>query len=370
MVHTPDLTPIPCVLMRGGTSKGPFFRAEDLPSDPQLRDRVLVAALGSPHPLQIDGIGGGNPLSSKVAIVGPASVPGADVDYLFAQVSVESVSVDTKPNCGNMLSAVGPFAIESGLVPATDPLTAVLIHNVNTGVMSRAVIQTPGGAVAYAGNTHIDGVAGSAAAIPVSVMDAEGSVTGSLFPTGQVKEDLAGVPVTLIDYAMPIMLMASDSLGIEGDETAREIDGRTELLAQIEELRREAGRRMGLGDVSSTVVPKVAIVSPPRHGGTLTSRYLNPRRCHPAHPVMGSICLAMAASTDGTVAATVIGGPFPDRGTFTIEHPQGTLAVELNPAGPGSDVRHTASIIRTARKLFAGHVYVPSSIWASIDVSQ
>jgi len=356
MSQSNDLTAIPCVLMRGGTSKGPFFQAGDLPQDPAIRDRVLQAALGSPHPLQIDGVGGGHPLSSKVAIVGPGTVDGADVDYLFAQVEVDGVSVDTRPSCGNMLSAVGPFAIESGLVAGSDPTTAVRIHNVNTGVMSRAVVQTPGGLVKYAGQTHIDGVAGSAAPVAVNVVDAEGAVTGSLFPSGQVGEKIDDVGVTLVDYAMPIMLVAAASIGLAGDETPGEIDGQADLLGQIEQMRLEAGRRMGLGDVSKTVVPKVAILSAPRRGGTLTSRYLNPRRCHPSHPVLGSMCLAKASSIDGTVAATVIGEPFESSNPFTIEHPQGTLQVELQSG--------SASVIRTARKLFAGHLYVPNSVWS------
>ncbi|MGI9609313.1 MAG: PrpF domain-containing protein, partial [Acidimicrobiia bacterium] len=329
MSQSHDLTAIPCTLMRGGTSKGPFFLATDLPSEPALRDLVLQSVLGSPHPLQIDGVGGGHPLASKVAIVGQPSITEADVDYLFAQIGVDAVSVDTRPSCGNMLSAVGPFAIERGLVEADDPSTAVRIHNVNTGVMSDAVVQTPGGVVAYDGNTHIDGVAGSAAPVAVSVVEAEGAVTGKLFPSGETAEEIDGIPVTLVDYAMPIMLVAAASVGLSGAESPVEIDDQMEMLNRLEGMRREAGQRMGLGDVSETVVPKIAILSPPRRSGTLTSRYLNPRRCHPSHPVLGSMCLAMASSIEGTVASSVLGERFPGGDPFTIEHPQGTLQVEL-----------------------------------------
>lgn len=278
---------IPCVLMRGGTSRGPFFLEQDLPAEPAERDRVLLAAMGSPHLLQLDGLGGGNSLTSKVAIVSRSSRPDADVDYLFAQVAVERAHVDLGPNCGNMLSAVGPFAIEAGLVPALDGETPVRIHNRNTGALVEATVQTPGGIVAYDGATAIDGVAGTAAPIKLNFLEAIGSKTGALLPTGSARSEIDGVPVTLVDYATPMLLLRAADLGLAGDETPPELDADPALLARLEQLRREAGRRMGLGDVAGRVIPKVGVLAgAPRrqpdlalfHAGSLPSQSCGHRR--------------------------------------------------------------------------------------------
>jgi 2-methylaconitate cis-trans-isomerase PrpF len=348
--------------MRGGTSKGPVFLAEDLPSDPTLRDRVLLAALGSPHPLQVDGVGGGNPLTSKVAIVGKPTVPGADVDYLFAQVTVEKSLVDTKPNCGNMLAAVGPFAIERGLVRPRSPETRVRIHNVNTGVVAEALILTPHGRVAYAGGTCIDGVPGSGAPILLSFLDAAGSVTGALLPTGKARETIDGIDVTLADYAAAVMMVSASDLGLKGGEPPADIDAKKPLLARLEALRREAGRRMGLGDVSSSVLPKIAVLAPPRARGHVSVRYLTPFSCHKSLAVTGAMCVAVACGLEGSVAAGVarLNGS-----EIAVEHPSGQLEVSLSVAANGST---TASVVRTARLLFEGSLAIPSSIWP--DTSQ
>lgn len=348
------------MLMRGGTSKGPLFLASDIPTDARARDRMLLAALGSPHSRQVDGIGGGHPLSSKVAIVGPASAADADVDYLFAQVSVDTASVDTAPSCGNMLAAVGPFAIEAGLVRPRDGETVVRVHSVNTGVVADAVVRTPGGIVTYAGEHSVAGVPGSAAPVRITVRDAAGSVTGRLLPTGQTREEVGGVAVTLIDYAMPLMVVAASSVGLTGAETPHAIHERTSVLRQIERMRLEAGERMGLGDVRDSVVPKVSIVSPPSNGGSITSRYLNPRSCHPAHAVLGAMCLAIAARTEGTLAADVV-DPAQGAGRLRIEHPCGNLDIEVATAAGGEGL--TASVVRTARKLFEGRVFVPAELF-------
>lgn len=349
---------IPCVLMRGGTSRGPVFREIDLPADPDLRDRVLIAALGSPHPLQVDGIGGGSPLTSKVAIVAKATRRDADVDYLFAQVSVERAAVDTSPNCGNMLAAVGPFAIETGLVPALAGETLVRIYNRNTSSLIEAVVQTPAGAVAYDGDVRIDGVADSAAPVRLSFVEAAGAKTGALLPTGAPSEMVGDLRVTLLDYAMPMMLVAASDLGLCGDETPERLDADRPLMARLEAARRIAGRRMGLGDIADRVVPKIGILSPPRRGGTLTSRYLVPDRCHRSHAVTGALCIAVASRMAGTVAfgCADVGAP----GTVTIEHPSGAIGIELQQAPDGTVVR--ASLIRTARRLFDGHVSIAASV--------
>ena len=238
-------TIIPCVLMRGGTSRGPFFLADWLPADPAERDRLLLTAMGSPHALQVDGLGGGNSLTSKVAIVSRSRRPGCDIDYLFAQVSVDQASVDLRPNCGNMLSGAAPFAIDEGLLAANDGVTSVRVHNVNTGSVIEAIVQTPGGRLTYEGAARIDGVAGTAAPVRLNFLDAWGAVTGGLFPSGQRQDDIDGLRVTLIDAAMPMALMRASDLGARGDETPAELDANPALMARIEAVRLEAGRRMG-----------------------------------------------------------------------------------------------------------------------------
>lgn len=352
---------IPCVIMRGGTSRGPYFKASDLPSDIAERDRVLLSVMGSPHPMQVDGIGGGKPQTSKVAIVGPSARDDADVDYLFAQVSVDEAIVDTKPNCGNMLSGVGPFAIETGMVPAQDGETRVRVFNVNTGALVEQTIQTPNGQVTYEGDQALDGVPGTAAPIRMAFANTEGAVTGSLFASGKRREEIDGIAVTLIDNAMPMMLLRADAVGLRGDETPDEIDANTEMLARVEALRLEAGRRMGLGDVSKLVTPKVGLLSAARHGGTIASRYLVPHSCHRSHAATGAICLATACCLEGTVAADVIGGPVDRSGTVVIEHPAGRIdvGVTLEPDGQGGKKVSRTEILRTARRIFEGFVYVP-----------
>ena len=352
---------IPCVIMRGGTSRGPYFKASDLPADTAERDRVLLVVMGSPHPMQVDGIGGSYTQTSKVAIVGPSARDDTDVDYLFAQVSVDEAIVDTKPNCGNMLSGVGPFAIEEGMVPAGDPETRVRVFNVNTGAIIEQTIQTPGGTVTYEGDQAIDGVPGTAAPIRMAFANTEGAVTGALFASGKRREEIDGVAVTLIDNAMPMMLLRADAVGLRGDETPDEIDANGDMLARIEALRLEAGRRMGLGDVSKLVTPKVGLLSPAREGGTIVSRYLVPHSCHRSHAATGAICLATACCVEGTVAAEVIGGALEQSGDVVIEHPAGRIGVgvtlEADVQG-GMRVACT-EILRTARRIFEGFVYVP-----------
>ncbi|MCJ9668637.1 MULTISPECIES: 4-oxalomesaconate tautomerase [unclassified Neorhizobium] len=347
-----DLIPIPCVLMRGGTSKGPFFLSSDLPSNTVERDAILLSIMGSGHPLQIDGIGGGNPVTSKVAIVGASSVTGADVDYLFAQVRVDQQLVDTSPNCGNMLAAVGPFAIEAGLVKSTGPMTRVKIHNVNTGKLIEAEVPTPDGQVAYLGDAAIDGVPGLAAPIALTFMDAAGARTGKLFPTGNPYDTIDGIEVTCIDCAMPMMLVAAEACGISGYETAEELDGNTALTQLLERLRLEAGRLMGMGDVSNQVTPKPVLISRPRHGGHLNVRYFMPHQCHPSLATTGAVGIATACISDGTIASALIGKQTPPI-ILILEHPSGRLDVKLD----SRDGKTVAGILRTARRLFEGQVF-------------
>lgn len=347
-----DLLAIPCVLMRGGTSKGPFFLASDLPAAAVQRDEILLSVMGSGHPLQIDGIGGGNPVTSKVAIVGPASIPGADVDYLFAQVRVDQQIVDTSPNCGNMLAAVGPFAIEAGLVPVRGETTLVRIHNVNTAKLIDAEVPTPNGSVSYLGEAAIDGVPGRAAPIALTFMDAAGARTGQLFPTGGPVDLIDGVAVTCIDCAMPMILVEAGAIGATGFETAAELNADTQLLARLERLRLAAGERMGLGDVRNQVTPKAVLVSRPGSGGDINVRYFMPHQCHPSLATTGAVGIATACISQDTVASLLIGRRVLPA-VLSIEHPGGHLDVRLYER----DGKVVAGILRTARRLFEGRVF-------------
>jgi 2-methylaconitate cis-trans-isomerase PrpF len=356
--------------MRGGTSHGPFFLASDLPADSQTRDAVLLAAMGSPHEYQVDGIGGANPLTSKVAIISKSRQPDADVDYLFAQVLIDEPLVDTRPNCGNMLVGVGPFAIEAGLVAAGDPETVVRIYNVNTKARVDAIVQTPGGRVTYEGDTAIDGVPGTAAPVKLNFRSAIGSVTGKLLPTGRALDMIDGVEVSFVDVAMPVVLMRAEQLGKTGRETAAALDADRALAGRMETIRRKAAALAGMGDVSKMVVPKMALVAPPASGGTITSRFFVPYSCHKAHPVTGTVCMASACAIPGTVAHAIAKLPATAQGLVRIEHPAGTIAIDLDAQLTAAQPAiRRAALLRTARRLFDGHVYVPRRVWAGIGAS-
>jgi hypothetical protein len=357
---------IPCTLMRGGTSRGPFFLASDLPRDRQERDALLISAMGSGHELQVDGIGGGNPLTSKVAIVGPATVPGAHVDYLFAQVKVAERIVDTSPNCGNMLSAVGPFAIEAGLVCADNGTTAVRIHNVNTGKIIEARVATPDGRVAYEGDTAIDGVPGTAAPVHLVFADSAGAKTGKLFPTGQATDRIQGVDVTCIDAAMPLVIIRACDLGKTGYESPAELDADKAFMARLEALRIEAGEKMGFKDVANLVIPKPVLIAAPQRQGTIAARYFMPASCHKAFAITGAVGLATAGAKPGTVAAALVGEVVLPR-TLTIEHPSGRLDIGLEAAAGQKEP--VASLVRTARRLFEGAVFARIAVPAGRDLA-
>jgi len=360
-------TAISCVLMRGGTSKGPFFFADALPSEAALRDQVLLAAMGSPDTRQIDGIGGADPLTSKVAIISKSSRCDVDVDYLFAQVIVDRAVVDVGPNCGNMLAGVGPFAIEEGLVPAQLEETLVRIFNVNTGATIHASIRTPGGQVQYDGDMAIDGVPGTGAPIILNFVDAVGSKTGKLLPTGHVLDRVEGVSVSCVDVAMPMVIARAIDFGKTGYETKAQLDDDKALLARIEVVRRAAGLLMGMGNVTGSVVPKFALVAPARHGGAVTSRYFVPNFCHAAHAVTGAVCLAAACVLPGSITDGLAVLPPGPRRTIVIEHPSGSLGTEFEFEGPNdAPIIRRAAFVRTARRLMSGQVYVPTSIWDGV----
>ncbi|WP_274425359.1 4-oxalomesaconate tautomerase [Chelativorans sp. YIM 93263] len=357
-------TAIPCILMRGGTSKGPYFRMTDLPEDPALRDRILLAAMGSPDARQIDGLGGADTLTSKVAMVAPSKREGVDVDFLFAQISVDKAVVDTAPSCGNILSGVGPFALETGMVARKDGATSVVIYNINTQSRIEAVVQTTEDEVIYQGDAAIDGVPGTAAPIRLNFMDIVGSKTDKLLPTGETVEHIENVPVTLIDVAVPMMILRASDIGKTGYESAAELDADREFFAQIERMRKIAGERMGLGDVTGKVVPKVAILAAPREQGHIAARYFVPHKAHTALAVTGGIGVASCAMLEGSVADELAIRPPGDDRLLLVEHPVGKLEVTLKTTGSGKTMHiHSGGVIRTARKLMAGEVYVPSSLF-------
>jgi 2-methylaconitate cis-trans-isomerase PrpF/tripartite-type tricarboxylate transporter receptor subunit TctC len=354
---------VPCVLMRAGTSRGPFFLREWLPDGDVARDEALIGAIGASDLLQVDGVGGGSTLTSKVAIVSRSTQPDCDVDYLFAQVGVGTRSVDTRPNCGNMLSGVGPFAIEQGLVAAQPGTTRVRVFNVNTRSRIELTVATPGGQVVYEGDTGIDGVAGTAAPIQLDFLDAWGAVTGSVFPTGQRIDSIDGLDVTCIDAAMPLMIVRAADLGLSGREAPAELDADRTLLARIEQLRIAAGERMGLGDVRDSVIPKPVLVSAGDDAHSITSRYFTPRRCHASHAVTGAIGVSAAFALPGTVAS----GALALEGTRTVSvlHPQGRIDVAVAIEGHGEQAAiRRAALVRTARKIFQGELHIPAYVFS------
>ncbi len=357
-------TAIPCTLMRGGTSKGPFFLASDLPSDVQTRDRVLLAAMGSPDVRQIDGVGGADPLTSKVAIVSRSARSGIDVDYLFAQVSVDQPLVDVTPTCGNMLAGVGPFAIERGLVAPGDPITSVTIYMVNTGTVAVAHVPTPGLEITYAGDASIAGVPGTAAAIRIDFRDTAGSVCGALLPTGNMLDQLEGIEATLIDNGMPMVVLRASDLGKSGYEAPAELNSDEKLKARLEAIRILAGEHMGLGDVRSKVVPKITLIAPPQAGGHIMTRTFIPHKCHAAIGVLMAVTVGTACILPRSVAHGIVqrrDGPVQQ---LSIEHPSGEFSVEFQVEHTGGGLKVIrSSLIRTARALFRGELLVPASVW-------
>ncbi len=344
-----------CMWMRGGTSKGGYFLAADLPAETAARDAFLLALMGSPDPRQIDGMGGADPLTSKVAVIRPCAGEDADVEYLFLQVFVDQAIVSDAQNCGNILAGVGPFAIERGLVPAREGETPVRIYMANTGKIALARVRTPGGRVTYAGDTRIDGVPGSASPVLIAFRDTAGSSCGALLPTGSARDVVDGVEVTCIDNGMPVVVLRAADLGIGGDETRAELDADEALKARLESIRLQLGARMHLGDVGGKSVPKMTLVSAPRAGGVIATRTFIPHRCHASIGVLGAVSAATACVLPGTVVEGLAQIPEGSCKTLALEHPSGqtTIVVDVDEAGAVG----SAAIVRTARKLFDGMVF-------------
>jgi 4-oxalomesaconate tautomerase len=347
---------IPCMWMRGGTSKGGYFLKDDLPADVAARDALLLRIMGSPDPRQIDGMGGADPLTSKVALVSKSDRDGIDVDYLFLQVFVDQAIVTDAQNCGNILAGIGPFAIERGLVEARDGETRVAIFMVNTGQAAVATIQTPGGVPAYAGEARIDGVPGTAAPIPLEFRDTAGSSCGALLPTGNETDEIDGVSCTLIDNGMPCVVFRAQDVGATGYEDRETLDNDAALKGRIEAIRLKAGPLMNLGDVGAKSVPKMMLVAPPRHGGAVTVRSFIPHRAHASIGVLGAVSVATACLIAGSPAAAVAAIPEGRRKSLSVEHPTGETTCLLETDDDGAVV--SAAMLRTARKLMDGRVFV------------
>lgn len=359
------LRAVPATLMRGGTSKGLFIKASDLPTDVGSRDRVLLAAMGSPDPRQIDGVGGAHPLTSKVAVLSPSDHPDADVDYLFLQVVVERAEVSDSQPCGNILAGVGPWSIENGIIDAKEVSTPVRIRTVNNGSIAVAHVPTPGGVVEYEGETRIDGVPGTAAPITIDFLDIAGSNCGTLLPTGNIVDQIDGADITCIDNGMPVVLLRAEDFDLAGDESPAELEANTELKGRIESIRLQAGPLMNLGDVSKKTVPKMTLISPPKNGGALNTRSFIPHRVHEAIGVLGAVSVATAAALPGSVAALFFTPPTA-RGPMRldIEHPSGFFTVDLElETGREAFAIKRAALLRTARLLMRGEVFVPSAAW-------
>jgi 4-oxalomesaconate tautomerase len=361
------LRAIRCTLMRGGTSRGLYFHERDLPAEREIRDRVLLAAMGSPDVRQIDGVGGAHPLTSKVAVIGASEDARADVDYLFLQVVVDKAEVSDSQNCGNILAGVGPWAIENGVVPIAGPVTPVRIHMVNTASIAVAYVATPNGAVEYEGDARIDGVPGTGAAIPLEFLDVAGSSCGSLLPTGSVLNEVQGVSVTCIDNGMPVVLLRAADFDLSGEETPEQLESNPALKAKIEAIRLEIGPRMNLGDVARKTVPKMCLVSAPREGGAISTRTFIPHRVHESIGVLGAVSVATACMVPGSIAAQLArlsGNARTQR--VDVEHPTGFFTVDMEVAVEGDKVNvRRSALLRTARKLMSGEVFVPGSIWSS-----
>lgn len=353
-------TAIPFLFFRGGTSRGPYFNRSDLPEDLTQLSDLLITVLGSGHPLNIDGIGGGNPVTTKVAMLSESDDSWAEVDYFFAQISVEDRLVDYKSTCGNILSGVGPASIEMGLIQTIEEQTEIRIRSVNTGARIISTVQTPGGKVEYQGNTAIDGVPGSAAKIDLKFMDIVGSVTGQFLPTGNLIDLVDGIPVTCMDVTMPMVIAKASDFSLTGYESQNELDLNKKIFTCMESIRIKAGLLMGMGDVSRSFTPKFGILAPPKAGGTISARYFMPWSTHPTMAVTGSQCLASCTLTPGTVADGLTNRPDGNPSIVKLEHPSGTIDILVDAEWIGGRfVLRSTSLSRTARLLARGEVFVP-----------
>ena len=350
---------IPCTLIRGGTSKGAYFLESDLPKDKELRDQILLQVMGSPDERQIDGVGGANPLTSKTAIISESKLSNVDIDFLFGQVVVDQPTVGYAQNCGNILAGVGQFAIEKGLVSANDPVTDVSIHMVNSGDIAVATISTPNRKVSYEGNTAIDGVPGTAAAVPLNFLNIAGSLCGSLLPTGNRVDIINGVNLTCIDNGMPVVVIRGSDLGVGGSESIEQLEANENLKKQIENIRLKAGYMMNLGNVKNKTVPKMTLVSAPKNEGIISTRSFIPHRCHSTIGVFAAITVATACLIPDTPAADVSANLKSNGNRYLIEHPSGSMEVEIEIENQdGNIVCKRSGFVRTARKIFEGEVFL------------
>lgn len=358
-------TTIPFLFMRGGTSRGPYLNRADLPEDHETLSQVLIAMVGSGHPLNIDGIGGGNAVTTKVAMLSRSDHPWADVDYFFAQVSVEDQTVDFKPTCGNILSGVGPAAIEMGLITAMGNETIVNIHAVNTGARVIAKVQTSPDGVIYDGDASIDGVPNSAAPVALQFMDTIGGATGAFLPTGNLIDTFEGIDVTCMDVAMPMVIARAESFGLTGYESAEALNDNSDFFSKMEDVRVQAGEAMGIKNVAKSVTPKFGLLAPARDGGTVATRYFMPWKAHPTMAVTGAQCLASCVLTPNTVAEGLAARSNDRPATITLEHASGQIEVliDYNLTVDGIDLR-SAGLVRTARLLARGEVMIPRKVWS------
>lgn len=346
---------VPCMIIRGGTSKGVYFLKDDLPSDLAERDKFLMTIMGSGDPTQINGLGGGTSVTSKVAIVSKSEKEGVDLDYLFAQVGIGQKVIDTAPSCGNILSGIVCFASEKGLIELQEGITRVVVNNVNTNSIIEVSAESPNKQLKYTGNAEVSGVPGTGSPVNLNFSQIEGAKTGKIFPTGNKQDHINGYPVTCIDVAMPMVLFNAQDLGLTGKESKAELDEHQALFAIIEPIRRKAGEMMGLGDVSQKVIPKIGILSAPAGKGNITSRYFVPDKCHASHAVTGSICVSAACKIEGTIAHSL----YKDGGSVvTIEHPSGFISVDMLCEATEDSYKFTrAALVRTAKPLMVGEVY-------------
>ncbi len=357
---------IDCMLFRGGTSKGAYFLANDLPADAAARDRVLLSVMGSPDPRQVDGIGGAHPLTSKVAIVSKSADKDCDIDFLFCQVGIDKPMVDTTPNCGNILAGVAPFAIERGLIEAKNGVTPVKVRTINTGTIAELLIETPGGVVNYEGDARIDGVPGTAAPVVINFLDAEGSVCGALLPTGNAKDHVAGIDVTMIDNGMPCVVLRAADVGRTGYEPRDQLDKDLELKKRLEEIRLAAGQLMSLGDVTNKVVPKMILIAAPKDGGHVSTRSFIPHECHASIGVFAAVTVATACVLPGSIAQGIARIPEGRDKSISVEHPTGEFTVNLAVGGTAErPMIERAGLLRTARKLFEGKTFAHDSAWTA-----
>lgn len=346
--------------MRGGTSRGPYFLRSDLPEDENQRNKVLLAVMGSPDLRQIDGMGGADPVKSKVAMISKSDEDGVDVNYHFAQVKIDEPIVDTKPSCGNMLIGVGPFAVERGLVESNEGATKVVIRDVNTGMKIEEIVQTPNKQVSYDGNFQIDGVPNNGSPVEIRFLDSIGSKTQKLFPTGNKIDKINGKECSLVDAAMPVVFFKAEDFGVTGNEGHLELNQNQKLIDEMGEIRIELGKKIGFGDVSKSVIPKVAIISKPDKG-SIKSRYFMPWSCHNGYAITGSICLMAAAKSKGTICSEFY-SDYSEKGSFEIEHPTGVSKLNFEIEYKDNEISSLiAGTTRHARLLMSGNVYVQKS---------